>query len=64
MAQLSHRILWMGVALVTKPVVNACLRNATLVVHFIVGRAAVLMAKLETRRSASVYRGEWAYRSI
>ena len=51
----------MGVALVTKHVVNACPRSAILVVHFIVGGAAVLMARLGTRRSASVYRGEWAY---
>ena len=51
----------MGVALVTKHVVNACHRNAVLVVYFIVGGAAVLMVKLGARRSASVYRGEWAY---
>ena len=51
----------MGVALVTKRVVNACPRNAILVVHFIAGGAAVLVVKLGTRRSASVYRGEWAY---
>ena len=48
----------MGVALVTKRVVNACHRSAILVVHFIVGGAAVLMAKLGARQSASVYRGE------
>ena len=53
----------MGVALVTKHVVNACHRNTILVVHFIVGGAAVLMAKLGTSWSASVYRGEWAYRT-
>ena len=53
-------ILWMGVALVTKRVVNACPRSAILVVHFIAGGVAVFMAKLGTR-SASVYRGEWAY---
>ena len=53
-------ILWMGVALVTKRVVNAYHRSATLVVHFIVGGAAVLMEKLGARQSASVYRGEWA----
>ena len=53
----------MGVALVTKRVVNACHRSAILVVHFIVGGAAVLKAKLGARRSASVYRGEWAYRT-
>ena len=52
----------MGVALVTKHVMNACHSNATLVVHFIVGGAAVLVAKLGTRWSTSVYRGEWAYR--
>ena len=51
----------MGVALVTKRVVNACHRSAILVVYFIVGGVAVLMAKLEARRSASVYSGEWAY---
>ena len=52
----------MGVALVTKHAMNACLRSAILVIHFIVGDAASLMAKLETRSSASVYKGEWAYR--
>ena len=51
----------MGVALVTKRVVNACHKSAILFVHFIVGDAAVLVAKVGTRRSASVYRGEWAY---
>ena len=51
----------MGVALVTKRVVNACHRSAILVVHFIVGAVAVLKVKLGTRRSISVYRGEWAY---
>ena len=51
----------MGVALVTKRVVNACPRSAILVVHFIVGAIAVHIAKLGTRRSISVYRGEWAY---
>ena len=50
-------------ALVTKRVVNACPRSAILVIHFIVGGVAAFMAKLETRRSASVYRGEWAYRT-
>ena len=34
--------------------------SAILVIHFIAGDAAVLMAKLGTRWSASVYRGEWA----
>ena len=53
----------MGVALVTKHIMNACPRNAILVVHFIVGGVAVLMAKLGTTWSASVYRGEWAYRT-
>ena len=52
------------VALVTKCVVNACHRSAIflaiLVVHFMVGSAAVLVAKLGTRRIASVYNGEWA----
>ena len=52
----------MGVALVTKHIMNACHRSAILVIHFIVGSAAVLMAKLGTSWSASVYRGEWAYR--
>ena len=51
----------MDVALVTKRVVNACHRSAILVVHFIVGGTAVLVAKLGARLSASVYRGEWAY---
>ena len=53
----------MGVALVTKHIVNACHRNAILVVYFIVGGAAVLMAKLGTRWSTSLYRGEWVYRT-
>ena len=51
-------------ALVTKHVVNACPRrkgSAILVIHFIVGDTAVLVVKLGTRRSGSVYRGEWAY---
>ena len=52
----------MGMALVTKCVVNACPRSVILVIHFIVGGVAVFMVKLGTRRSASVYRGEWAYR--
>ena len=50
-------------ALVTKRVMNACHRSAILVVHFIVEGVAVLMAKLGRRRSASVYRSEWAYRT-
>ena len=50
-------------ALVTKRVMNACPRSAILVIHFIVGAVAVLMAKLGTRRSIAVYRGEWAYRT-
>ena len=33
-----------------------------MVVHFIVGDAAALLAKLGIRQSASVYKGEWAYR--
>ena len=37
--------------------------SAILVIHFIVVDAVALMAKLGTRRSASVYRGEWAYRT-
>ena len=53
----------MGVALVIKRVVNACPRNAILVVHFIVETVAVFVAKLGTRRSISVYRGEWVYRT-
>ena len=36
-------------------------RSAILVIHFVEGGIAVLLAKLGTRRSASVYRGEWAY---
>ena len=48
----------MGMALVTKRVVNACHRSAILVVYFIVGGAAVLMGKLGIRWSALVYRGE------
>ena len=40
---------------------NACHRSAILVIHFIVGGVAELMAKLGTKWSASVYRGEWAY---
>ena len=48
--------------LVTKRVVNVCPRSAMLVIHFIVGGVAVFMAKLRTR-SASVYRGEWVYRT-
>ena len=35
--------------------------SAILVVHFIVGDAAVLVAKVGTRWSATVYRGEWVY---
>ena len=50
-------------ALVTKRVVHAFSRSAILVVHFIVVGVAVFMAKLGRRRSASVYRGEWAYRT-
>ena len=53
----------MGVALVTKRIVNACPRSAILVIHFIVGAVAAFMVKLGTRRSISVYRGEWAYRT-
>ena len=52
----------MGMALVTKHVVNTCHRSAILVIHFIVGDV-VLMAKLGRRQSASVYKGEWAYRT-
>ena len=51
----------MGVALVTKRVMNACHRSAILVIHFIVQDAAALMVKLGTRQSVSVYKGEWAY---
>ena len=53
----------MGVTSVAKHVMNTCHRNAILGIHFIVGGAAVLMAKLGTRQSASVYRGEWEYRT-
>ena len=35
--------------------------SAILVIHFIVGDSAALIAKLRTRRSASVYIGELAY---
>ena len=49
-----------GRGLINKARRNACPRSAILVVHFIVGGVAVFMAKLGTRRSASVYRGEWA----
>ena len=49
-------------AIVTKHVVNACPRSAILVIYFIVGGIAVLMAKLGTRRSVSVYIDECAYR--
>ena len=35
---------------------------AILGIHFIVGGAAVLVAKLGIRRSTSVYKGEWVYR--
>ena len=38
-------------------------RSAILIIHFIVGGIAVFVTKLGTRRSASVYRGEWAYRT-
>ena len=55
--------LWMGVALVTKHIVNARPRSTILVIHFIVEGAAVLVAKLGTRWRASVYRGKWAYRT-
>ena len=48
-------------ALVTKRVLNACPRSVIIVVHFIVGDVAVLMAKLGRKQSALVYRGEWAY---
>ena len=51
----------MGVALVTKCIMNTYHRSAILVVHFIVGGTEVLVAKLGTRWSTSVYRGEWAY---
>ena len=51
----------MAVALVTQRVVNTSYRSAILVFRFIVRDAAALMAKLGTRRSTSVYKGEWAY---
>ena len=50
-------------ALVTKRVVNTRHRSAILVVHFIVVDAAALMAKLGTRWSTSVHKGEWVYRT-
>ena len=37
--------------------------TAILVVHFVVGDNAELVAKLATRQSILVYRGEWAYRT-
>ena len=40
---------------------NACHRSTILVIHFIVGSATVLVAKLGTRRGALLYKGEWAY---
>ena len=49
-------------ALVTKLVVNICPRSAILVIYFIVGGIAVLMVKLGTRWSVSVYKDECAYR--
>ena len=51
----------MGVALVTKHVMNTFSKRAIVVICFIVGGAAVLVAKLGTRWIASMYRGEWAY---
>ena len=48
-------------ALITKCIVNAFHRSTILVIHFIVGGAAVLVVKLGTRRSALLYKGEWAY---
>ena len=48
-------------ALITKHIMKACTRSTALVIHFIVGGAAVLVAKPGARWSASVYRGEWAY---
>ena len=53
----------MGVALVTKRIINACHSSAILLVHFIVQDTAALMAKLGTRQNASVYKGEWVYRT-
>ena len=53
----------MGVALVKMCVVDASHNSAILVVHFIVQDAVALMAKLGTRRSASVDKGKWAYRT-
>ena len=53
----------MGVALVTKRVVNDCPSSAVLVVYFIVGSVTVLTAKLGTKLNILVYRGEWAYRT-
>ena len=53
----------MGMALVTKRAVNACHRNTILVLHFIVGGTAVLVAKIGTRRNTLLYKGEWVYRT-
>ena len=54
-------------ALVTKRVMNACQGEKAVYIsysiHTVVGDAAVLVAKVRTRWSASVYRGEWAYRT-
>ena len=54
----------MGVALVTKRVMNACPMSAILVIHFIVGGIAVLMAKLGTRRSAFSVHAEVSGRTV
>ena len=40
--------------IITRHIVNACPRRAILVVHFIVGGVAVLMAKLGMRQSAFI----------
>ena len=48
-------------ALITKCIVNATHRSAIFVIHFIVRDVAALMAKLGTRKRASVYKGEWVY---
>ena len=40
---------------------NACHRSTIFVVHFIIGGVAVLVAKIGTRWSTLLYKGEWAY---
>ena len=37
-------------------------KGSAILAHFIIEDTAALMAKLGTRQSTSVYRGEWGYR--